>query len=76
MLLIYEPFTTQSQLLMTLCQKPFENMVGKGDKRAMMALDRSPKSFSPQMNLCTNLVDVHKEMLKTKYQISVSEKNF
>ena len=26
-----------------------ENIVGKGDKRAMMALDRSPESFSPQM---------------------------
>ena len=27
-----------------------ENIVRKGDKRAMMALDRSPESFYPQMN--------------------------
>ena len=25
----------------------------KKNKRAMMALDRSPESFSPQMNLCS-----------------------
>ena len=27
-----------------------ENIAGKEDKRAMMALDRSPEAFSPQMN--------------------------
>ena len=42
----------------------------KANKRAMMALDCSPESCSPQMNPCTNLVEVHKEMLKTKYQSS------
>ena len=45
-------------------------------KRAMMALDRSPELFSPRMNLCTNLVEVQKEMLKTKYQSSTTPSSF
>ena len=35
---------------MTLKKKILENNVGKEDKRAIMALDRSPDSFSPQLN--------------------------
>ena len=47
----------------------------KKNKRAIlakMALDRSSESFSPQMNLCTNLVEVHKEMLRSQKKVRKS----
>ena len=47
---ISSPFTKQSTVSPMLIKTAFENILGKQDKRAMMALERSPESFSPQMN--------------------------
>ena len=54
-------YHTKSTFLKPLMKKIFKNIVGKENKRAMMALNRSPKSVSPQNEFyllyyyCSNL---------------------